>query len=869
MMMNPLAEIRQYILPFFLLLFLSIATAEADEPGIVVVMAKGTGLSNQIVVVHNDVPWVDIKSRYVDHHTAINFSGSNGGWVTVLSKGELIRSETQELDGGPSSLSTRLKIDDVIRLGRQVTEIEFGAGKWVFASSLPLAPIQQQTILARSFPSARIDSLMRQGWGISAFDYGGAVGEEEWLIAMRKPQRGSDQKLLSGAEFPRERIDAETARGYRVISVARGEGIWHVLLAKIPEWSEQIVYHGTTFPRKLVDSAWVAGYQIVSIDWPTENFFPTLTYNNLGIEARLDRLADPSSVNWYDQYARQNLDSDLGFVAVQRIAGYHIARREWEEAKTIYLRYRPLFPRMTDRFDAIVEILERKDTAIINNLGPAINTFAGEFMPIPTADDQTLYFTGMKRIGGVGGEDIFYSAKGPTGWQRAENLGGELNTPSHEFATSVAADGTRIVLFSSRSDGLGRGDLYYSDRAVGGFTRLSQYPMPINSPYWDCDGFLTSDGKAMIFATDRPGGVGSYQQKDVEFRGESWGNLDIWVSELTDTGWGRPINLGTTINTPFAERSPFLHPDGKTLYFASSGHPGLGKLDVFVATRLNENSWTEWSRPINLGKAINGVGSDWGYRVNTLGTHAYFAAEGLPGSQGGSDIYVQELPKALRPQQVATIRGIVTDTEGNPLQVTIKWEDLSTGKEVGRLNSDVESGKYFVTLPLGKNYGYYAEKDGYYPVAKSVDLRNTKEGVDIEVNIVLTPIETIAEQGTSVRLNNIFFDVDKSTLKPESKAELDRFSRMIANFPSGVIEISGHTDSTASEAYNKGLSQRRAESVVSYLIEQGIPRERLIARGYGEEKPVADNGLEEGRALNRRVEFRFLRRDEIEALGRE
>lgn len=864
-MIYRIADLRLPVVAL-MMMALPLLDASADDPGVVVVLTKGTGFSNQIIVVHNDIPWVDIKSRYVDHHTAVNLSGSAGGWVTLLSKGERIHSQTQQLDGGPSTLGIRLKIDEVIASGAEITEVEFGGGKWVFAQGGSFRPIEQMTLLSKTFPTDEVESRMAQGWGVTTFDYGGPAGEEEWLIVLSRPEKYGRQKLLSAESFPTDEVNRAVAGGWRVTAAAWGQGRWHLILSEYPEWTDQIVFHGETFPKGLVDSAWVAGYQVVLIEWPTDNFFPTLTYNNLGIESRLDRIADPSTANWYDQYIRQNLDSDFGFVAVQRLAGYHVARREWPEAKAVYLRYRSLFPSMGKRFDAVVEVLDRRDTAIINNLGPAINTFAGEFMPIPSADDRTIYFTGMKRIGGVGGEDIFYSRKEQTGWSRAENLSGQINTPTHEFATSVAADGSRIVLFSSRTDGYGRGDLYYSDRTVGGFAPLAQFPEPINSPFWDCDGFLTSDGKAMIFASDRVGGVGPYQQKDVEYRGETWGNLDIWVSELTDTGWGTPINLGAVINTPFAERSPFLHPDGKTLYFASSGHPGLGKLDVFVSTRKREDSWTEWTTPVNLGKAINGVGSDWGYRVNTSGTHAYFAAEGLPGSQGGSDIYVQELPKALRPQQVATIRGIVTDTEGNPLQVTIKWEDLSTGREVGRLNSDVETGAYFVTLPLGKNYGYYAEKEGYYPVAKSVDLRNTTEGVDIEVNIALTPIETIAEEGTSVRLNNIFFDVDKSTLKPESRAELDRFARMIGNFPSGVIEISGHTDSTASHAYNKGLSQRRAQAVVDYLVEQGIPRERLVAQGYGEEKPVADNGLEEGRALNRRVEFRFLRKEEIEAL---
>ena len=850
-------------------LFSSLSLA-AQDPEVVVVMAKESGLSNQIVVVHNDIPWVDIRSRFQGHYAPIVFSGSGGGWVTVISQGSRVRVETKRLDGSPSSLEMQLKLEKEIADGQAISSVEYGAGKWILASAIPLYPQSQRVISGATFPTEEVGQLLNQGWGITTFDYGGTGEEQVWLIVMERTLQKKRQSLVIGTEkFPLEKVRAEIAAGRRVLEVAYGEKTWYAVIEEEHDLGDQLVFADRSFPKDSVENAWMNGYQVTSIDWPTDNYFPTLTYNNLILEARLDQQADPSTATWYDRIVKRNPDSDIGFISMQRLAGYHIARREWPQAKTIYQRYREYFPSMQKKITTIISLLDQDDTTIIRNVGEAVNTYAGEFMPIPNTDNSTLYFTGMKRMGGKGGEDIFVSTDSNGEWERAESLKGMVNTPAHEFATAISADNNRIVLFSSRvSDGLGRGDLYYSDKGFGGFGILAPFPSPINSVFWDCDGFLTSDGKSMIFASDRPGGIGGYQRKDVDFRGEPWGNTDLWVSTQTDTGWSEPINLGEAINTSWAERSPFLHPDGKTLYFASSGHPGLGKLDVFVSTRLSEDSWTEWSEPVNLGKAINGVGSDWGYRVNTAGTHAYFAAEGLPGSKGGSDIYMQEIPEALRPQQVATIRGIVTDTDGNPLQVTIKWEDLSSGKEVGRLSSDAETGKYFVTLPLGKNYGYFAEKDGYYPVAKSVDLRETDQGVDIEVNIQLTPIETIAEQGTSVRLNNIFFDTDKSSLKPESEAELTRFAKMLGTFPSGVIEISGHTDSVASDAYNRSLSQRRAQSVVDYLVTQGIPRERLIAKGYGEEKPVADNGLEEGRALNRRVEFRFLRKSEIEALGR-
>lgn len=857
----------------FPLLFLLLLTAaprlEADNPGVVVVMTRGSGLANQIVIIHNDVPWTEIRARLAQHYTATSMSGSPGGWIVTIAQGA--RWMGQTLDGTSSALAAQVKINEEITKGRQISTLEFGRGRWIFSIVEPLGRNDQRVAIGAEFPREQVERLAAEGYVVTSLDYGGQEGSEEWMVLMTGGTGVTGQSIITGDEdFPLESVESAVAGGSRLTSVAYGDEEWVAILQNGTGLGEQKIFYEKSYPSKQIEAAWMAGYQITSIDWPTDGAFPTLAYNNLALEARLSDVPRnvPSEREWYENFVAQNRDTELGFVAVQRLAGTFVLERKWKEAADVYRKHSSSFPSMADKIRTIIGLLEEDDTAIINNLGGNVNTAAGEFMPVISADGATLFFTGMNRPGGFGGEDIFYSSVNGNDYTRAAPLRGQVNSRNHEFATAVAADESQIVLFSSRVDGYGRGDLYFSDKAMGGYAVPKLFPPPINSAHWDCDGFLTSDGKAMIFASDRPGAVGDFQRKDILYRGERWGNVDIWVSLKTANGWSEPINLGETINTPLAERSPFLHPDGKTLYFCSSGHPGLGKLDVFVTTRLREDSWTEWSEPVNLGKAINGIGSDWGYRVNTAGTHAYFAAEDLPGSRGGSDIYVHELPKSKRPQAVATIRGVVTDTEGNPLQVTIKWEDLSTGQEVGRLASDVESGKYFITLPLGKNYGYVAEKEGYYPVAKSVDLRNTSEGVDIEVNIQLTPIEKIAEEGMAVRLNNIFFDVNKSDLKDESKTELDRFASMLSRFPDGVIEISGHTDSVASHAYNKDLSQRRAQSVVDYLVSIGIEEIRLIARGYGEERPVADNGLDEGRALNRRVEFRFLKKDEIEALRR-
>ncbi len=199
------------------------------------------------------------------------------------------------------------------------------------------------------------------------------------------------------------------------------------------------------------------------------------------------------------------------------------------------------------------------------------------------------------------------------------------------------------------------------------------------------------------------------------------------------------------------------------------------------------------------------------------------------------------------------------DDSGNPLEAAIKWEDLSTGKNIGQLKSDPQNGSYFIVLTLGKNYGYYAEKEGYYPASNNIDLRNETDSLSITEDIVLRLIEKIIEEEIPVRITNIFFDFDKAELKPESFPELNRLAKILKEYPDTKVEVSGHTCSIGTEAYNLDLSNRRAQSVVNYLISVGCDGANLISRGYGESKPIASNETEEERAQNRRVEFRFVK----------
>jgi outer membrane protein OmpA-like peptidoglycan-associated protein len=319
--------------------------------------------------------------------------------------------------------------------------------------------------------------------------------------------------------------------------------------------------------------------------------------------------------------------------------------------------------------------------------------------------------------------------------------------------------------------------------------------------------------------------------------------------------------LGPVINTPFSEYSPYLHPDGKTLYFSSDGHAGLGGLDVYKSTRLNEDSWTEWSEPVNLGKEVNTSYNDWGYQVAAAGEDAYFARNNLVDGFGGSDIFSVSLPEIAKPEVVITVNGIVTDPSGDPLVADIRWDDLDAQKEVGYASSDPITGEYIIHLPSGGNYGYYADKSGYIGESENFDLRVYSESYnEFTMDIVLYPIAQPLEVDPvyDIRMNNIFFAFNQADLQPESYMEMNRWIKMLNENDHIHLHISGHADSIGSDAYNQKLSEKRAQAVVDYLADNGIDEDRLVAEGFGESQPVSANDTEDGRQQNRRVQVRLI-----------
>jgi len=565
-----------------------------------------------------------------------------------------------------------------------------------------------------------------------------------------------------------------------------------------------------------------------------------------------------SSVPENDSGARERFSSQRDSLqAIRKLllrsAREFIRLKEWQMAINTYNEYADYFPEEKARIVKIISILKEPERDVqVRNLGPNINTVYHEYYPVLSMDGNSLYFTARHRPGGLGGEDIWVSKRTPDGWSKAENLGPPINTPQHEGFMCLSADSLKAFIFGNYPGSYGNGDIFYSTYSDTGWSAVKNFGPAINTGDFEGDVWFSSDHQALFFVSDRPGGIGEYRPRS-KYRHPDY-NTDIYVIVRQDTGWSKPINLGERINTPQCERGPIFHPDGRTLFFCSAGHPGLGDLDIFVSYKTGE-SWTDWSEPENIGKEINTVYKDWGYSVSIRGDEFYFASvreEGI----GRSDIYVARLPKIFT-IPVTIVSGKLKDTEGNFLdKVRIDWEDIEKHKQLGTASTRPK-GDYTIFLPSGRWYRYTATKRGYIFSSRDIDLREEQKPFvkyDIELP-KLTP-ETVPFPPS---LLDVFFKINSSELKPESKSELDRFLELIRQHPEWKkIEISGHTCDLGSRQFNKRLSQKRAQAVVDYIIAQGESPERFIAKGYGYERPLFREFTDEARKRNRRVEFRVL-----------
>ncbi len=475
------------------------------------------------------------------------------------------------------------------------------------------------------------------------------------------------------------------------------------------------------------------------------------------------------------------------------------------------------------------------------NLGPNINSPFDEFINAMSVDETFIIITVKQPVDGREGspemEDFYYSYKDPeTGqWRPRRRMSEFFNTRGNEGAMYISPDRSFLVFAAcGRRDAVGTCDLYISYREGDNWTTPKNMGERVNSRRWDSHPTIAGDNRTIYFVSTRSGGMGG---------------ADIYMTRRLNNGeWSHPQNLGSTVNTPEDEFYPFIHPDNNTLYFSSAGHMGMGGLDFFVTRKVDGR----WQEPENLGYPINTHHDELGLQVNAQGNVAFISTDRL-GGEGRFDIFGFDMPQAFRPDPVTYMKGIVYNKRTREkLEARFELIDLETKETVASARSDQVSGEFLLAIPTDKNYALNVKKEGYLFFSQNFELKGIRDAADPYSKDV--PLQPIAA-GEVVVLNNVFFDTDEYELLEESKVELDQLVELLENNPEMNIEIHGHTDSRGGEEYNQELSENRAEAVYQYILYQGVDKERLAYKGFGQEKPVADNSTPRGRALNRRTEF--------------
>lgn len=538
----------------------------------------------------------------------------------------------------------------------------------------------------------------------------------------------------------------------------------------------------------------------------------------------------------------------------QPVAFLFLAQVEWELEKYAecaahaadYIKSNPKNKRMllaAERLRASALFAEKavKNPVAFNpkSLGDSINTEWMEYFPSLTADG-ILVFT--RRDGGSD-ENLYRSAPKDGAWEKAQPMTG-INTPQYnEAAQSISPDGSWLALTCcNREDAGAQGacDLYWSQLKSTGWTEPSAFSSTINSAIWESQPTIGADNKTIIFSRGVDGNAPP---------------IALWQTTRNASGkWEKPQKLPDHINAGGKVQTPFLHPDGQTLYFSSDSLPGMGGSDIFF-TRMDSSG--TWGKPQNIGYPVNTKGEEGMIVVSLDGRTAYFASD-RPGGRGGLDIYTFELPEFARPQPVTYAKAKVSNAAtGYPVVAKVEFTDLKTGKVFVSAFTRSD-GTFLVCLPAGKDYALNVSKDKFLFFSEHFNLvENASYQKPFLLDIELQPISTDAASKAQkpIVLRNVFFETGSASLRSESVSELDRLAQMLATNPQLKVQINGHTDDIGDDKNNQSLSEARAKAVQDYLLSKQIAAERLRFKGFGETRPLESNDTPEGRSKNRRTEF--------------
>ena len=498
----------------------------------------------------------------------------------------------------------------------------------------------------------------------------------------------------------------------------------------------------------------------------------------------------------------------------------------------------------------------------------SLNTEFDEIAPSITTDGSQIIFSSNRPNDHTPNEvnaydhEIFTAFFNEGVWQKANPVFGAVNTNIDDIVNNLSYDGTKMLIHRMNENQI---DIYESQLNGAKWGAADIMPRQISSPQAN-----------EMYASYNHDGYNIFFSRDSDTRSNGFDVVYSGMQSKLEKNYGA-ATMVSEVNTKFNDGPIYLAIDGRTMYMASQGHESLGGYDIFVSYK-DQGSWT---RPKNMGYPINTPYDDLFFAVNASGKFAYIASNRSNG-KGGFDIYKvtfwgppkepivdvedyllaslafpikdPQIEKTVSVNKVSltVFKGITIDAlTRKSVEAEIEIVDNSNGKLIEKFTSNSATGKFLLSLPAGKNYGIAVKAEGYLFHSENFDI---PEGSDYNLVDKTIELKNIAV-GSKIALRNIFFDIGKSVLRPESNAELDRLVKLLIDVPKLNIEISGHTDNTGSSSVNDKLSQDRAEAVVSYLKAKGISSARMTAKGYGSSKPIASNSTSDGRQENRRTEF--------------
>lgn len=485
----------------------------------------------------------------------------------------------------------------------------------------------------------------------------------------------------------------------------------------------------------------------------------------------------------YDAFIRDAAPHHIAFVAMQRMLAQYIDQKNILYANYLMDIYQPYF-------ETSLEFKQLK--ALLNKPFPAemsekpifldlVNTVGEEFCPVISVDEKKLYFCGSERNDNMGNEDIYFSEYKHNQWQAPQLIKSISTRSGNESPKTVNGSDTELMFYQDNS-------IITSSKIDGLWGNPKPLPYPINTEdAWESDACLSYDGNVLFFVSTRKDGYNVHQMYP-GYMGSVNHQSDIYVCIKKDGKWSTPQNVGKNINTMYCERTPFLHSDMKTLYFSSNGHSGFGELDVFMVQRLNDSSWTEWSEPVNLGLLINTSGDDWGYKISTEGSRAYFS---VYRSETKNDLCYRTLPEEYRPTPLAIFEGTsVKKLLNKALDVDINVESMET-KEIVKTYDNLikfnenngEKSEFYVILNLGEHYFSAVEHYEHYPNFYNLDYRNTYTTKIIYEDVEFYTLKDLEEKDMYRKRVTIQFSDTTNLVTDYSPLEIDAIIRAFKDTP--------------------------------------------------------------------------------------